>query len=118
MDGTLSTKIRLRVWYSNCMTKNPYLSALCAGLYIVFVVLLIFYGPTFVREKPDTILAPISMLCLLVLSVAFMGYAFMYQPVLMYIEGQKREAVEFFTKTLGTFAVITAIVVTIAFSIW
>ena len=100
------------------MTRNPYLNALVAGLYIVGIVLLITYGPTFVREKPDTILAPIAMLSLLVLSVAFMCYAFFYQPILVYMEGQKREAVELFTKTLVAFAVITAIVVIIAFAAW
>ncbi len=100
------------------MTRNPYINAICAGLYIVFIVLLIFYGPTFVRDKPDTILAPISMLSLLVLSVAFMGYAFCYQPILVYVEGQKREALELFTKTLVAFAFITAIIVTIAFAAW
>lgn len=99
------------------MTKNPYLNALFAGLYIVFIVCLITYGPTFVREKPDTILAPMAMLSLLVLSVAFMGYIFFFQPVLMYMEGQKREAMEFFMKTLLTFAAITSIVVIIAFTI-
>src|SRR3990167_2882265 len=100
------------------MTRNPYLNALCAGLYIVFIVLLIFYGPTFVRDKPDTILAPIAMLSLLVLSVAFMGYTCYFQPVLMYLEEQKREAMELFTKTLVAFSAITAIVVTIAFAAW
>lgn len=99
------------------MTKSPYINALAAGLYIVFVVLLISYGPTFVREKPDTIFAPMAMLSLLVFSAAFMGYIFFFQPVLMYLEGQKREAVELFTKTLGTFAVITGIVVIIAFAV-
>src|SRR3989344_1023765 len=99
------------------MTKNPYLNALTAGLYIVFVVLLISYGPTFVRDKPDTIFAPMAMLSLLVFSAAFMGYIFFLQPVQMYMEGQKREAVELFTKTLGAFAVITGIVVIIAFTI-
>jgi hypothetical protein len=99
------------------MSRNPYLNALVAGLYIVFIVLLVSYGPTFVREKPDTILAPMAMLSLLVLSVAFMGYAFFFQPVLMYMEGQKREAVELFTKTLAAFAAITGIVVIVAFSI-
>jgi hypothetical protein len=99
------------------MTKNPYLNALVAGLYIVFVVLLITYGPTFVREKPDTIFAPMAMLSLLVFSAAFMGYVFFFQPVLMYVEGQRREAVELFTKTLGAFAAITAVVVVIAFVI-
>jgi hypothetical protein len=99
------------------MTRNPYLNALFAGLYIVFIVLLVSYGPTFVRGKPDTILAPMAMLSLLVFSAAFMGYLFFFQPVLMYMEGQKREAVELFTKTLGTFAIITGIVVITAFSI-
>ena len=99
------------------MTKNPYLNAICAGLYIVFVVLLITYGPVLVRDKPDTILAPMAILSLLVCSVAFMAYAFFFRPVVMYMEGQKREAVEFFTRTLMTFAAMTALVVAIAFTI-
>ncbi len=99
------------------MTKNPYLNALLAWLYIVSVVLLITYGPAFVREKPDTILAPMAMLSLLVFSVSFMGYTFFFQPITMYLEGQKREAVELFIKTLGAFAAITAVVLLTAFSI-
>ena len=99
------------------MTKNPYHNALLAAAYIVFIVLLISYGPALVRDKPDTILAPMAMLSLLVFSVAFMGYIFFFQPVLMYLDGQKREAVEFFTKTLVTFAVITGIVILVAFTI-
>ena len=99
------------------MTKNPYQNALLAAAYIVFIVLLISYGPALVRDKPDTILAPMAMLSLLVFSVAFMGYIFFFRPVLMYLNGQKREAVEFFTKTLVTFAVITGIVILVAFTI-
>ncbi|MEK7109564.1 MAG: hypothetical protein AAB919_04025 [Patescibacteria group bacterium] len=99
------------------MSKNPYFNALLAGLYIVFIVLLVTYGPAYVRDKPDTIFAPMAMLSLLVFSVAFMGYLFFFQPVQMYLEGQKREAVGLFTKTLGAFAVITAIALTIAFVI-
>ena len=99
------------------MTKNPYQNALLPAAYIVFVVLLISYGPALVRDKPDTILAPMAMLSLLVFSVAFMGYIFFFRPVLMYLNGQKREAVEFFTKTLVTFAVITGIVILVAFTI-
>ena len=75
------------------MTKNPYHNALLAAAYIVFIVLLISYGPALVRDKPDTILAPMAMLSLLVFSVAFMGYIFFFRPVLMYLNGQKREAV-------------------------
>lgn len=97
------------------MTKNPVLNALLAALYIVFVVLLITYGPAYVRDKPDTILAPMAILSLLVFSVALMGYIFFLQPVQMYLEGQKREAVELFTKTLGAFAVVTGIALAAAF---
>ncbi|MFA6314851.1 MAG: hypothetical protein WC648_00560 [Candidatus Paceibacterota bacterium] len=99
------------------MTKNPYLNALIASLYIVFVVLLITYGPMFVREKPDTILAPMAMLSLLVLSVAFMGYTFIFRPALMYMDGQKSEAIGLFTRTLLTFSIITAVIVIVAFSV-
>lgn len=99
------------------MSKNPYINALLAALYIVFVVLLITYGPAYVRDKPDTILAPMAMLSLLVFSVALMGYLFFLQPVALYVEGQKREAVELFTKTLGAFAVITGTILAVAFAI-
>src|SRR3989338_7116400 len=99
------------------MSRNPYINALLAAAYIVFVVLLITYGPAYVRDKPDTILAPMAMLSLLVFSVALMGYLFFLQPIAMYLEGQKREAVELFTKTLGTFAVITAVVLAVAFTV-
>jgi len=99
------------------MSRNPYINALLAGLYIVFVVLLITYGPAYVRDKPDTILAPMAMLSLLVFSVALMSYLFFLQPVQMFLEGQKVEAVELFTKTLAAFAVITGIVLIVAFTV-
>ena len=62
-------------------------------------------------------LAPMAMLSLLVFSVSLMGYLFFFQPVQMYLDGQKREAVELFTKTLGAFAVITGIALIVAFSV-
>jgi hypothetical protein len=99
------------------MSRNPYLNALAAAVYIILIVVLITYGPAFVREKPDTIFAPMAILSLVVLSAAFMGYAFFLQPTLMYLEGEKREAVELFTKTLATFAVITGVVVVLAFTL-
>ncbi len=98
------------------MTKNPYLNALSASLYIVAVVSAITIGGKF-AQKPDTILAPIAMLSTLVFSVAFMAYTFFFNPIMMYLDGQKREAVELFTKTLMTFAAITAIVLFVAFAV-
>lgn len=101
---------------NSIMTKNPYINALVAGLYIVGIVLLVTYGPTFVRDKPDTIFAPMAMLSLFVLSAAFMSYTFFYHPVIMFFEGQKREAVTLFTKTLGTFALVTVAAILVAFT--
>lgn len=98
------------------MSRNPYLNALLATAYIVFIVLVITYGPMFVRQKPDTIFAPMAVLSLLVLSVAFMGYVFFFQPAVMYMEGEKRAGVELFAKTLATFAVITGVVLIVAFT--
>ena len=99
------------------MSRNLYINAFLAAAYIVFVVLLITYGPAYVRDKPDTVLAPMAMLSLLVFSVALMSYLFFLQPVQMFLEGQKVEAVELFTKTLAAFAVITGIVLIVAFTV-
>jgi hypothetical protein len=97
------------------MSKNPYINALCAALYITLVALFFRYASAFANGKPDTVFAPMAVLSLLVLSVAFMGYAFFFRPMIMYMEGQKHEAIEFFMKTLACFAVITLVIAAIAF---
>ena len=96
------------------MTKNPIHNAILASGYIVLVASLMFFGSTF-AGGPDTVLAPIAMLSLLVLSAAIMAYLFLLQPVQMYLDGEKKEAIHLFAKTLATFAVITAILFAILF---
>jgi hypothetical protein len=89
------------------MTKNPYVNAGAAALYILAVV---FFMSAI--AKPDTpdqgLWAPIMMLSLLTFSVAFMAYAFFFNPVQMYLDGQKGEAAALFTRTLLSFGGITA----------
>jgi hypothetical protein len=87
--------------------KNPYLNAVLAGLYIVCVVLVISTLVDKTPEGGDPLLVPIAMLSLFTLSAAVMGYLFVWQSVRMYLEGMKGEAVDFFLKTLATFALIT-----------
>lgn len=85
------------------MLKNPIINAVLAAAYIVVIVLGINYfapGP----DGEDTILAPIAMLSLLVLSVATMGFLFFAEPVRMFVDGRKEEGIKFFLKTLATFA--------------
>ena len=68
------------------------------------------------RNKPDTFFAPITVLFVLTLSVTVMAYLFFYQPLLLFIEGKKKEAVNLFAQTVGIFAVFTAVVLLLLFS--
>ena len=90
----------------NDMTKNPLLNAVAAVLYIALIALVMFYGLKTVKD--ETILIPITVLSLFVLSAAVMGSIFFYQPVRLCLEGEKPQAVNLFLKTLAVFAAITA----------
>jgi hypothetical protein len=89
------------------MKNNPYLKATLAELYIIIIVLFIQH---ILPKGPDnTILAPIAMLSLFVLSAVVMGYLFLSQPILLYLDGNRKAAALFFSKTIVTFAIITII---------
>jgi hypothetical protein len=87
------------------MTKSPILNAVAAGIYIVFVVLVMQIGQQITGDN-ESLLIPMTMLSLLVLSVSVMGYLFIFEPVSMYMDGNRKEAVDFFIKTIASFAVI------------
>lgn len=90
------------------MTKNPFRNAGFAALYIIVVVLLIQY--VFIPVVPEkTIFIPILMLSLFVLSAAVMGYIFLGAPMQLYLDGEKKQAVHLFLKTVAAFAGITAL---------
>lgn len=92
------------------MTKSPLLNASAAMGYIILVVTVMTFVTRPLRDKPDTFFAPITALTVLTLSVAVMAYLFFYQPVMLFIEGKKKQAVDLFVKTVGIFAVFTVIV--------
>jgi hypothetical protein len=98
------------------MTKNPVINALCASAYIVLVVALFTYISQMQRHKPDTFLAPVTVLSMLTLSVAVMAYLFFYQPLQLFIEGKKKAAAHLFIRTMGTFAAFTVVVLILLFS--
>lgn len=87
------------------MFHNPYLNSIYAEAYIIAVVsLLHFIGKP---HTPDTVFDPIAALSLLVLSVSVMGYLFFGRPLQLYLDGEKKEAITFFMRTVIGFAVIT-----------
>lgn len=85
------------------MQQNPFFHALAAAAHIVLIVFLMD-TVTSIRMPRETVLLPMTMLSLFVLSAAVMGYLFVYQPVRLYMENKKDEALTFFGKTVGYFA--------------
>lgn len=98
------------------MTKNPFVNAICAAAYIILGVVIMNFATQPLRNKPDTFFAPVVFLSLLTLSVAVMAFLFFYQPLMLFIEGKKKDAVNLFVKTIGIFATITAISLILLFS--
>lgn len=96
------------------MNKSPLLNALLAFLYIAGLVFFIF---NFLEplEDTDTVLMPMVVLSLLVLSAATMGYLFLAQPAMLYLDGKKQEGLQFFLKTLGSFAAIVGALLVVIF---
>ena len=89
------------------MFKTPLTNAFGAAAYIALIGLGIQYSAHFPNAEPN-LLIPIAMLSLLTVSVAIMGFFFVMNPLQLYIDGHKKEAVTFFLQTIGIFAAITA----------
>ena len=98
------------------MSKNPIINALSASAYIILIVSVMTFVTQPLKNKPDTFFAPVTFLSVFTLSVVVMAFLFFYQPVMLFIEKKKKEAVNLFVKTVGIFAVITAVVLILLFS--
>ncbi|MFA6432746.1 MAG: hypothetical protein WCV82_02970 [Candidatus Paceibacterota bacterium] len=99
------------------MTKNPFLNALIALAYIALISSFMFYGLRALGSEPDTVIAPVTMLSLFVLSAAFMGLDFFYYPVAMYLDGDKKGSLSLLTKTVIIFAAITLLLILVVFTL-
>jgi hypothetical protein len=89
--------------------KKPFYFAGTAAAYIALIVWGINTVGAILHDKPDTLFIPMAMLSLFVLSAAIMGFLFLSEPLKLFLEGQKQEAVYFFLKTVGIFACFVAI---------
>jgi len=94
------------------MTKNPFFNAICAAGYVALIVSTLFYGSSLVPEG-ESIIFPIAILSLFVLSAAIMGYIFLFNPLVLFFEGNKKEAVELFLRTTLYFGGITLLFICI-----
>ena len=103
-------KLLVSLNVTDYMTKNPFINALSGLLYIVVVVSLVYYSSGFGGNGPS-IFFPIAVLSLFVFSAASMGYIFLYQPLQLFLEGEKKKSVDLFLTTLGIFAISAATLV-------
>ena len=97
----------------NNLVKNSFLNALGTAIYIVLVVLLVNNLERFL-PKEDNLLMPISALMLFVLSATVTGGLVLGKPVMMYLNGERPEAVRMLIYTLGWLALFTVIAFTIS----
>lgn len=92
--------------------KYAVLHAMLTTLYIICIASFLFYVPKMfgLDKEPDTVLAPIVMLSLLVFSVATVGTLIFGRPILWYLDGKKHESVSLLVATLASFFLSTVFV--------
>jgi hypothetical protein len=89
--------------------QRGFVSALGVTAYTALVGGLMFNAEHFFGNKPDTVLAPISVLTMLVLSVGIVGCLIFLKPIIMYLDGKKVEAVKLVVATLAWLAGFTVV---------
>ena len=77
------------------MSKNPIINALLAGVYIVLVVTVINYASQFTAQNQSKFVGPIAFLSIFTLSAGIMGYLFVFQPLQLYLDGKKKQGVNY-----------------------
>ncbi len=86
---------------TSTVIRRGLLSAAGVTAYVTIVATFMFNAKALFGDKPNTVLAPISMLVLLVLSVGVVGTLIFLRPVLTYLDGKKLEAVQLLVATLA-----------------
>ncbi len=97
------------------MSKNPLVNAFAATVYIILIVSVMNWGMKMVLH-PNTFIAPLAMVSLFTLSAAVMGYFFCFEPIQLYLDGKKKQAISLFGQTVAVFGVITALILALLFT--
>ncbi|MFA6520413.1 MAG: hypothetical protein WCT44_02270 [Candidatus Paceibacterota bacterium] len=95
--------------------KKPLLFASGAALYIIVIVNVTQALSFLLKNQNETIIIPMTMLSLFVLSAAVMGFLFLSEPLSLLMENKKQEAIIFFAKIVGFFACFVVIFAVLLF---
>ena len=77
-------------------------------IYVSLVAAIMNNGSKWFGVK-DTFLTPIAVLMLFVLSASITGTLVVGRPVLLYLDGKKKEALQFFGYTIGWLFLLTVL---------
>lgn len=88
--------------------------AAAAVLYVVVVATFMQNAARILGPDDGNAIAPIVFLLLLVVSAATMGMLIFAKPVMLYLDGKKREAVMMMGCTIGALAAFTVVLFVIA----
>ena len=83
--------------------------AILVGVYVSLVSLVMSHGSTWFGNE-DTAWTPVAVLMLFVLSAAITASLVLGRPLLMFLDGKKKEALQFFGYTVGWLFIVTIIV--------
>ncbi len=91
------------------MFNKPWLNAVSASGYIAVLVWIMMNIERVSKQHQNQYFLPVIFISIFTLSAAVMGGLFLLRPILMYLEGKKKPAVQFFFQTVGYFAGITVV---------
>jgi len=96
---------------SKNIITNAIINAGATAVYVIGIATLLFraeriFGPNSVKE---TILVPIAILLLLVISAAVTGLLVFGKSAMWYLDGKKKEAMSLFVCTIGFLVVVVII---------
>lgn len=92
----------------NSLIKRSLLNALGTAAYVALIATTLQHGEV-IFGKMNRTLGPIAFLMLFVLSATITGSLVLGKPVLMYMNGEKGEAVKLFLYTVGWLALCTVL---------
>lgn len=93
------------------LIKNAALHSFGVLAYVALVATLMNNIGKYLGDKPDTVFAPMAVLLLFVTSAAITGYLVVGQPIMLFLEGKKSEAVQQFAYNVAFMIFFTALAV-------
>ncbi len=86
--------------------KRAFIDAILTAVYIILIASFIFSLQS-LAPKEDIILIPIAMLLLFVCSAAITGFLVFGKPIMLYLDGKKREAILLLGYTIVILIILT-----------